>query len=352
MSKFDDNFTTLNPQQKLLIVFNKITNGEWKTRRDIAEGLYFEEFRNLQGEEYEKKLENKKKTVSNIIKRINQNWNTVIHYDDIKHSFVIKDQGDLKQIGPNGRLSLEETHLILSIMQQSAFLMPNELRTIKLNLINLIDKEEDRHTLGNYFLSESTLIDKIVLSRRSEIVEVYEDNFKMIRDAILANKKVKFTAQQNEKIVTPIWFDCVYGQYILIAIENKNKKFMRIRVSSMEEISILEDGGEKELATKDRLEEYINQIWYGQDGDETKIVIKIKKDSITENLINNTRYIKEKKVIFSDDDTEIIEFFVKGIDGIKVWILGFGNNIEVVEPLKLRQAVRSAAENMIKLYRK
>jgi hypothetical protein len=133
----------LNSQLKLLMVYNKIKSGTWKTRGDVVGDLFKEELGKLEGEEYKRKFDNKKRTVTNIINRINKTWGTDISYDEKKQRFVIHDEGDLRSIGEGNRLSVYETYLILATMRQSSFVMPDEFGFIKRNCFNVFKRDRN-----------------------------------------------------------------------------------------------------------------------------------------------------------------------------------------------------------------
>jgi len=55
-------------------------------------------------------------------------------------------------------------------------------------------------------------------------------------------------------------------------------------------------------------------------------------------------------VRFEDDGSAIVEFRVDGLGEIFWWILGYGDQVQVLSPEELRQKVISAARNMLELY--
>jgi predicted DNA-binding transcriptional regulator YafY len=56
-----------------------------------------------------------------------------------------------------------------------------------------------------------------------------------------------------------------------------------------------------------------------------------------------------QKVTFQPDGSAIVDFRVDGLGEITWWILGYGDQVQVLAPKVLRRKVAEIAENMIKL---
>jgi len=56
-----------------------------------------------------------------------------------------------------------------------------------------------------------------------------------------------------------------------------------------------------------------------------------------------------QKVTLNSDGSAIVEFRVDGLGEITWWVLGYGDQVQVLAPRELRQRVVEAAQNMIKL---
>ena len=64
--------------------------------------------------------------------------------------------------------------------------------------------------------------------------------------------------------------------------------------------------------------------------------------------ITEVEWHSTQKVTYNSDGSAIVEFRVDGLGEIFWWILGYGDQVEVLAPKELRQRVFQAAKNIIK----
>jgi predicted DNA-binding transcriptional regulator YafY len=70
------------------------------------------------------------------------------------------------------------------------------------------------------------------------------------------------------------------------------------------------------------------------------------------NNVAEVKWHKTQKVTRKDDGSAIVEFRVDGLNEITWWVLGYGDQVQVLAPKALRERVLQIAQNMIKLNRK
>ena len=58
-----------------------------------------------------------------------------------------------------------------------------------------------------------------------------------------------------------------------------------------------------------------------------------------------------QKMTHNDDGTLTVEFLVDGLGEIRWWILGYGDQVEVLAPVALRKRIARTAKRMAKLNR-
>ena len=68
--------------------------------------------------------------------------------------------------------------------------------------------------------------------------------------------------------------------------------------------------------------------------------------------ISEVKWHKTQKVTRKDDGSAIVEFRVDGLNEITWWILGYGDQVQVLAPKALRERVLEIATNMVKLNQK
>ena len=68
--------------------------------------------------------------------------------------------------------------------------------------------------------------------------------------------------------------------------------------------------------------------------------------------VTEVQWHSTQKVKHNSDGSIIVQFRVAGIDEISWWILGYGDQVQVLAPKLLRDKVTETAKNMIKINRK
>ena len=53
-----------------------------------------------------------------------------------------------------------------------------------------------------------------------------------------------------------------------------------------------------------------------------------------------------QKMLFNDDGTLSVQFHVDGLGEISWWVLGYGDQVEVISPVSLRKKISRTAEKM------
>jgi len=70
------------------------------------------------------------------------------------------------------------------------------------------------------------------------------------------------------------------------------------------------------------------------------------------NNVTEVQWHSSQKVTFNDDGSAIMEFSVDGLGEISWWILGYGDQVQVLSPKALRDKIIELAKNMVKLNEK
>jgi predicted DNA-binding transcriptional regulator YafY len=77
--------------------------------------------------------------------------------------------------------------------------------------------------------------------------------------------------------------------------------------------------------------------------------IKLRFLPMVANNVTEVQWHSTQKVTRNSDDSATIEFRVDGLKEITWWILGYGDQVQVLAPKALRKKVLETAKNMIKL---
>jgi predicted DNA-binding transcriptional regulator YafY len=93
---------------------------------------------------------------------------------------------------------------------------------------------------------------------------------------------------------------------------------------------------------------FFSDAWEVEQGRTVKV--KIRFSGKAAKSIRSTKYHHSQMVTKRKDGSTIYAVAVKGVEEIFQWILGFGENAEVLEPKELREKIKSTIKNMSKIY--
>lgn len=118
------------------------------------------------------------------------------------------------------------------------------------------------------------------------------------------------------------------------------------RIDRISSIKISDEEGKRD--DQFNVYDYLRKTWNMFSGPETKVRIKFKsfcRKVVTElNLVDGV-------FVDGNDDYFIYDFNCHGTAGIKLWLMGFGPNAEVLEPVELREQIKNDVEKMVELYK-
>ena len=98
-------------------------------------------------------------------------------------------------------------------------------------------------------------------------------------------------------------------------------------------------------------EQYRGNAW-NMIQDKTDSAIRLRFSSLVARNVSEVQWHKTQRVIENEDGTIDVLFTVSGFREIVWWILGYGPEVEVLEPPPLRELVRTQAEKMLSIYRR
>ena len=97
------------------------------------------------------------------------------------------------------------------------------------------------------------------------------------------------------------------------------------------------------------LAEYFGNAWQMIRGDERSHV-KLKFTPKVASNVEEVLWHRTQQTTRCDDDSLIFEVDVDGINELSWWILGYGDQVEVLEPPELRELIGKRADRMCGIY--
>lgn len=220
-------------------------------------------------------------------------------------------------------LNKKEIEPLIAVMDNLKFLFGNnpQFNDIVLKFETLRNSEEQEYgklsIQMSHFSMEQELREYLFLINKS-----IEDNRTLEFEYI--NRNMEYL----KRIVEPIQIEFTYGQWYLIAfcrVRKDYRKFKLVRVRNMQV------GGSfiKNPISKEEIEKIFSESY---EKNSSLVTLKFSKE-IGGQL---SEYFSKDKIKLLENGTYIVEDFFPEDEGLKKFILGFGNDCEVIGPDKLR----------------
>lgn len=279
--------------------------------------------------------------VENYINELNSEFNTGIRYDRNYKKYVVEQEGIMGLLKRNNPLTADDVTIIIYSLVNSQAFMETKMNIVKNSLLGLLPKEEAQK------LKSMLNFEKSNITWEHDI----EFNLSKIRKAITEEKLLTFiyrraSGEQKQHKVIPYSFACELGKYYIIAKANEEENLVHYRIDRISSLRILDEEGKRQ--EKFNINDYMKRTWYMYGGKETKVVVKFAtgcKNVVTERNMAVGRIVEE------NEDYFIYEFTCNGIQGIRLWLMGFGAEAEVLEPRELREEIKSNIKEMYKNYK-
>ncbi|WP_032122110.1 helix-turn-helix transcriptional regulator [Clostridium amazonitimonense] len=169
----------------------------------------------------------------------------------------------------------------------------------------------------------------------------------LINKAIEDNKILEFEyinrkMECSERIVEPIHIEFAGGQWYIIAFCRIRKDYRRFKLVRVRNMRLGESFIKSEIS-KEELEKIFSEGY-----EKNSILVTLRFSSkIGEQLIE---YFSKDKIKLSENGTYIVEEFFPRDEGLKKFILGFGNDCEVIAPEKLRNEMKKYINKIYNKY--
>jgi predicted DNA-binding transcriptional regulator YafY len=161
----------------------------------------------------------------------------------------------------------------------------------------------------------------------------------------------KVNGEVSERIIRPVGIVCKRNVWYVIAYAPEHKDYRTFRVDQI--ISVVNRENNTFKYPKGfSITKHIGDSW-GVYCDDPVRKVRLKFSRTVANRVKNLRYHHSQKIIGeSRDGSLIVEFEACGFKELQTWILQWGPEVEVLEPLDLREQVRERARQVVKLYQR
>lgn len=310
--------------QKVLELYRRISEGIAGTMKDEAKSLGVS-----------------KESIKLYIRELREVWGADIIYENKRYKLG-DNKGDLELLKCVYPITAYDAIVIMTTLVQAAPFMETKIEIIKHALLSILPEGEAK-LFKNIYVQ-----DKKYTEQGNQVEYVLQE----IVQAISKHRLVGISYRHaNDEIDSyayiPYTLAYDLGKYYLIAKRVDDAQIKHLRLDRIKLIQIKEEKAPK--ITQLDITDYLRKTWYMYSGEETKVRVKFK--SICKKVVVE-RKMNEGHIIEEQEDYFIYEFICNGYQGIKLWLMGFGADAEVLEPIELRNQIKNDAKKMSIIYEK
>ena len=184
-----------------------------------------------------------------------------------------------------------------------------------------------------------------------ERLDLLDKIFAQLLEAILKKWLVNihyYLPREQRTIVTNLSpYHLVYNEHIwnVIGKSSLHKKVRTFKLSQIKDSSILDKCFVKD--EKFDIHEYLGKAW--SITPEGRLYnVKLKFSPEVSHSVGKVQWHSTQTVNYNNDGSAIIEFRVDGLNEIIWWIVGYGDQVQVLAPKILQQKIVKIAQSMVK----
>jgi predicted DNA-binding transcriptional regulator YafY len=175
--------------------------------------------------------------------------------------------------------------------------------------------------------------------------------FKLIEQCVLNKKSLEIEYESLETGLTQRQIDpysLIFRRHAwyLIGFCHLRDQIRIFRLNRIKKVTILDKSFE--IKPGFSLSGFFKDSWEIYQGE--PVIVKIRLKGIGAKVVESGQYHHSEKISKLKDSSLTYEVKVNGIEEISQWILGFGENAEVLEPKELREKMRKTAEELSRIY--
>jgi predicted DNA-binding transcriptional regulator YafY len=150
----------------------------------------------------------------------------------------------------------------------------------------------------------------------------------------------------TERIVEPCFIVFRGHAFYFVAYCRLREDFRTFRIDRVRTLTILDETYRPRVEMKP--EDYFEDSWRLYNGEKIDVTVRFRDASAR--VVRTGQHHPRETVEVSDDDTVIYRVSVSGTEEIQRWILGFGDEAEVMSPASLREEFRQIGLRLAELH--
>ena len=181
------------------------------------------------------------------------------------------------------------------------------------------------------------------------------DMLSILQSALARTRKVQvrydsyYESKQVECVLRPYRLAYIHRGWYLIAYTDDRAQILTYKIERIMEIKTLQEKYELDPAFS--LDEYFGNAWLMIRGDR-RYHVRIRFLPKVAGNVDEVLWHRTQHTQHEPDGSLLFEVDVDGIEEIGWWVLGYGDQAQVLEPPELSEWIAQHAERMLAFYRK
>ena len=177
----------------------------------------------------------------------------------------------------------------------------------------------------------------------------------VLHQAVLSGRKLRLRydsyaeGEQIETVIHPYCKAFICRGWYVIGYSELHGETRTFKLERIEAATLLDAAFEPDSGFD--LDSYFGNAWQMIRGD-TRYHVKIRFLPLVAGNVDEVLWHKTQRTRREPDGSLIFEVDVDGIDEISWWVLGYGDQAEVLEPTSLRDIIHTRARNLTEIYQR
>ncbi|KAJ51345.1 putative DNA-binding transcriptional regulator YafY [Clostridium tetanomorphum] len=245
------------------------------------------------------------------------------------------------------KLSFEELQSLIAVeknLEDSSFPFKKDLRNAvsKIKSICVNDDKELAEKIDKTSFKIYNIANELKLEEKIDKINYSMEKGRSLSIEYFSHNKNIST----EQTIAPYNLIFRNGDWYIVAYSHIEDKVRGYKLSRIKSVDVVND-----IYIKPRdfsLGEYLSNFWGDFNGEEELIKIKFSKN-VSEFILKN-KWSNNQQIEKLDDGSVLLKIYVENLEDIKTWILGFGGEAEVIEPISLKNQVKSEIKKLVDIY--
>lgn len=177
-----------------------------------------------------------------------------------------------------------------------------------------------------------------------------------VQTSLMNNRQLKIrylskgSGRFHDATVNPLGLVSRDGVFYLVATFWKYQDIRQLALHRMKSAEIKEESANRPRSF--RLHDYISKEYaFGYPTSEKTILLEVLFDAAAAHHLSERALAKDQDLVRQEDDKIRLRAHVADTNELYWWLLGFGDQVEVIRPRRLRNAMQKTAERMARAYR-